>query len=458
MKHAICLVLVLAAAAFAEKSVVSFRLRKQPQEKRRGWLLECNEQAFRFERFGGGRKIWVPWDELVEEDARVLRVRLKLDLTDDERLGLIPGQRLHFVGGGSVDGLLVRVDEERRHWLKVRGILLPYPEDRIESVAQVKVQENAIYTDDEVYARRLARTPPRTARQHRALADHLLEIGNFERAERHYREAMALKPSLRHELQPRLDEIAEYLTDAEVKKVLGRARATANLHGDYEKAKAILRRFIDNHPERKRAALRILDGVERRRVEKLRKRFRMVKHEEFHRCVRHYLISKRPTIDEALSWVTSRLEKTLRQRIAERLGLTGKELDDFLKDKSHSSPHWANYWSGSFIFSPRAVRGKHSKRVVRGDKDRWWAAYGDAGPRGSFLRAYAAERLPRLFEMVQVKTPACESCGGKGQVKHMSVHPLSSLGGSAGNGAGHEWFQRCPRCFGAKHDRVVGYR
>ena len=42
--------------------------------------------------------------------------------------------------------------------------------------------------------------------------------------------------------------------------------------------------------------------------------------------------------------------------------------------------------------------------------------------------------------------------GGKGQVKHVSIRGLRALGGK------HEWWELCPRCFGAREDRSVAYK
>jgi hypothetical protein len=132
------------------------------------------------------------------------------------------------------------------------------------------------------------------------------------------------------------------------------------------------------------------------------------------------------------------------------MGLSKDEERDLLETRPDGPPHWAGYWTGSFILSNRAATGSHTDKEPVGDKDRWWGLYSDAGPRVNFLRAYAAERLPDLFEVVQVKTPPCERCGGTGRIRHTSVHPIA--------GGGHEFTVRCARCYGACQDRVVAFR
>jgi len=156
----------------------------------------------------------VPWDTVVADDRDVLRRRVGLELSEDERLGLIPGHRLHFVGGGADEGLLERIDDERRHWLRRDGMLLPYPGDRVERIEEIKVAEASVYDERELYLRRLERVPPRTARQHRDLADHMADVGNFAAAKEHYGAAIRLEPQWRWDLQGRMEELDGLLRDA----------------------------------------------------------------------------------------------------------------------------------------------------------------------------------------------------------------------------------------------------
>jgi len=53
---------------------------------------------------------------------------------------------------------------------------------------------------------------------------------------------------------------------------------------------------------------------------------------------------------------------------------------------------------------------------------------------------------------VSVRETPCETCGGTGQVKHTSIRGLKALGGR------HDWKETCPRCYGARVDRGIGYR
>ena len=71
--------------------------------------------------------------------------------------------------------------------------------------------------------------------------------------------------------------------------------------------------------------------------------------------------------------------------------------------------------------------------------------------RATWLKAYAAERLPGLFEVVQVRTTPCDRCGGTGQVTKMNFRSTRGPGTN-------EWQETCPRCNGSREDRAIAYR
>ena len=152
---------------------------------------------------------------------------------------------------------------------------------------------------------------------------------------------------------------------------------------------------------------------------------------------------------EARSWATSRLPAEVKRRVKRRLELSADEMDMFLESKAKGSPHWATYWTGSFVISKRASVGKSGKGKIRGDPEAWWERYQEIGVRKNWLKAYAAERLD-LFEVVQINTHPCDRCGGTGTVTKWSPTALAD--------GRHEWKETCPRCFGAGVDRGVGYR
>jgi hypothetical protein len=452
MKRIATLLLVVAALALAqgEKKIVSFRLKKDPAAPQRGWMLEFTDEGFRFEQFGGGRKGFVKWDELVEEDARRLRVDLKLEMTEEERLGLIDGHEVFFKGGGSVRGVLEFVDEKGRHWVRNEGLVLHYPGDRIDRVEEIQLKEDQVFSEDEVYIRRLERTPPTSAKQHRDLAEHMFDIGNWEKAQEHYQRAIEMRSTLRPELEPRLAEIKDILEDEKAQLVFRKAKSRANLFGDYDGAVTMIEDYVAQFPGAKRRGLMIVEEIRVKRHAKLQALYHRYKADELDRGIRRTLTRRQPDLKEAMTWVTSQLPDQIGQRVRTRLNLTDDEYAAFQGTKAKGALHWATYKDGTFVISKRARVGKSSAKTKRGDPDEWWASNTDLSSRATFLKAYAVEKMPELFEVVQVRVTPCRTCGGTGTVRKASVNSVE--------GVGHQWKEICPRCFGAREDRAIGYR
>lgn len=451
MRRILLLVLLLGAAALAEKEIGTFRLKQDPLAPMRAWVLEATEEGLRVEYLGGGKRALVPWSDLVDEDATALRQKYGLELTEDEKLGLIPGHEVFFKGGTSVVGILIAHDEEaKRYLLRTGGLVLPYPDDRVDRIEETKVKETDVYDESEIYIRRLERRPPQTAKEHRDLANYLYDVGNFQKSYEHYEEAIRGDPSLRAGLEERLAEIKDLLEDAAAVETFRKAKWEANYNGRFDRAIAMIEDYIAQYPGSKRRGLRVEDEIREKRMEQLQRTYHRVKAEELNRSVRRYLVIRKPSLQEAMSWITSEAKDQVEAGTRERMGLSEEEYELVRQSKSAGAPHWATYWSGSFILDKRAKKGKSSQREVRGDPDSWWGTYDDVNTRATWLKAYAAERLPDLFEIVQIRMTPCEKCGGTGQVKHMSIRALAD--------GRHEWMETCPRCFGAGEDRGVGYR
>jgi hypothetical protein len=199
----------------------------------------------------------------------------------------------------------------------------------------------------------------------------------------------------------------------------------------------------------RRRGEKLIQEIEAKWLERKTARFHRVKNEEMDRAVRRYLSKFQPDLETAKAWALEQLEKTVMEQTGRRLRLTKDELEMLLETRSKGAPHWATYWSGSFVVSKRAKTGQATKDSPRGDPEKWWATYRHVNTRATWLKAYAAERL-ELFEVVSIKSTDCERCGGRGQVRKMSLTSVK-----AGQ---HEWKVICPRCFGAGIDRGVGYR
>jgi len=443
---------LLARAGEDEDSIRRFRLKKEPLSPVSGYVSEPNEEGFKFRALGfGGATRTIRWEDVVDEDARAMRIEFRLEMTEDERLGLIAGHRLWFHGGGYDEGLLLTVDETGRHWLKVRRLVLPYPKDRVERVEEIKIAESEVYDEQELYRVRLERTPPRTAREHKDLADYMFDAGYFDKARSHYEQALAADSSLQASLAGRMEELKELSKDTELVEARAKAGYFANILNDFDRALATLREYLERHPDRERAVVRVVRDIENRRNEKYQERFNHLKHRASDHLIRRYLERHRPEdVNTAMSWVTSKLPEEIEKAVRATMGITEEEYKRFLANRGRGALHFASYGGGSFIVDPRARRGRSTPKEIRGDPNDWWRGSADVQTRTAFLRAYAAEKLGDHFEMASVRGTACTSCGGTGQVRRQSMTEVK--------GVGHEWSELCPRCFGAREDRGVAFR
>ncbi|MDH3591641.1 MAG: hypothetical protein OER88_07175 [Planctomycetota bacterium] len=437
--------LVVAPVAADDPPVVRFRLKSNSSVQLRGRIVEFDHTRFVLQEFGRGAKRTLPWSDLAPTDRRRLRIRFGLELGDADRATrFVPAHEIRFKGGFVIEGLLVRVDEDGKHWVKRGGVTLPYPKDRIAKVRETELPETDVYDADEVYARRLLRDQPETADQHLDVAAYLYDIGNFEKARTHYETAAGLKPLVKTTVAPRLALIEEYLADARAAVVFRKAKRRGVLHGDHRGAIAMVEAFTAKNEEFERQGIRLVDEIRERQDARKARLFLRVKHEATDRAIRKYLATRKPSCQDAMAWIKSDLAKLVKSRVRARLDLSDGDYDVLLEKKpTRAAPHWATYKDGTFIISKR--------RATEANADSWWGRYGDAEAHVPFLKAYAAEQLPELFEVTRVNFTDCTRCGARGFVRKMAFR---STGGPGTN----EWNELCPRCKGNKRDRGVAYR
>ena len=386
---------------------------------------------------------------------RRLRIKHGFEADEDERRGRVPGHEVYFRSGRTVTGLVVKRDKQAGQLLiRKDGMVLPYPLDEVDRVEELRIKESDVYSDDEIYAMRLHRRPPSNWRDHRRLADYMYEIGNYDKAKRHYLDAIAMHPDCRRGIEPRLKEVEAIIEDKEAYRAIRAAKSTASQLGRYDEAKAILEDYAEKRPGSRRRIARVLDELDSTRMRKLGTRFHRVKNRESSQLMRRYLASRAPTLGEARAWIVGPFKDALLERIRRkiRISVSEEEIEALVKTQARGALHWATYGQGSFVLDPSAKTGKRNYKAVVGDPESWWRSHGDNSSRASWMLTYAAEKLPQLFEVVVVRQTPCWACGGVGMKRHMSIRSLDALNGS------HGWWETCPRCYGAKKDRAVGFR
>ena len=181
MTKPIAILLLLSLSfAVAGRQVVQFRLKKDPAVKVKVYCIKADEEGMQIEYLGNRRKGFVRWTDLVNSDRTKLRISFKLDLTEDEKKGLIEGQEVFFRGGASVRGIVEKRDEESNQiFVRTDGMVLPYPLDRLDRIEKIKIRETEAYDEEEIYVMRLQRRPPTKWGDQLRLAKYLYEIGNY---------------------------------------------------------------------------------------------------------------------------------------------------------------------------------------------------------------------------------------------------------------------------------------
>ena len=463
MKRAWILLALVAAVATAglaqapKGKIVKFRLVKDPTATVIGRLTKPSQEGFTLQPIGPNPSTrHLKWKDLIPEDSSRLRIELKLELSEEEKLGLMQGHRIWLRGSGYEDGLIENEREgsdyklvDGNYLLKQKGILFRYPKDRVNRVEEIELRENQVFSKEEAYAKALTRRAPSTAQEHREVADFLYDSGNFAKARDHYRQAVEMDASLAESLADRMVELEQYARHEEVREVIQNAKYKANIRNDFDGAIAILKEFMRSHPQHARVAEREIGRVEARRQYRLHIEFMYRKHKEADRAIERFLY-KRPDLAQARAWVTSDFPKQVQEKLMRDMDLSKEQFKAFMDNKGRGALHWAGYWAGSFIMSKRASIGKSTKNRVAGDPEGWWTKYNQVGIQKNWLKAYAAERLPQFFEVVMVRNADCDRCGGTGKRKVGSLTPV--------DGGKHSWKETCPRCFGAGKDRSVGYR
>ncbi|MEM8883405.1 MAG: hypothetical protein AAGD14_05020 [Planctomycetota bacterium] len=429
-----------------------FRLRADPARVVQAWVMEYGEQGMRVREMAADRSRRVSWDELLEGDRRLIRRRLKLELTELEKKGLVEGVRLRLKGGAHLDGLLIKIDADGAHWLLRGGSRLPYPKDRIESTEPVLVAEADVYPDDELYRLLVERWQPRTAERHRKLGEVLYGAGDFVHARKHYEEAVRLKPSWKWTLEPTLQRLRALARDKRLAAALRKSRKLSRLDHDFSGARALLQRHLHDGAGGSRLVLRALDEIDALEHDEQARVFHDKKRRAAHRLIDDFLRKKKPSHAEALAWARTDLAAAIRRRLMKQMGIDEATFSELAKNRPGGSAHWATYGTGSFIHDPFAKRGIAGRGEIAGDPESWWVQYTDVARRAAYLRAYAVEKNPELFEMVRAYYKPCSGCGGKGVKQHTAARSVRAIGGR------HEWWQACPRCFKCGRDRVVAYR
>lgn len=452
-------------------------------------VVTGDERGIEVRRLDTQGRIFVRWNLLREEDRKRLRIRFGLQEDDSDADLIMDGHRVFVRKGDYYDGLVMKDDQEQLI-LRTASREMTFLRAAIRRVEEREVSVFDVYTEQELYDRRLTEVKPSetdVAGQFE-MARWATKVSMFEKAIVHFGKVSQADPTYRTEYVANQVERLDVLRrNKAVTDGMKEAERAARRHR-YEECFGILDTVVaapDIAPSLKVQIKQLREKFEKRRWE----HFRTLISREYQReaikridaiarsrDIRARDKEKRMTIDKAMNHVRSKLHQEIVAHFAETHSLDPKkEVEKMWKERKKGPKRSASYNSGTFIVEGskggnrgnrarnlqnqaqqlaealRGRRGGNNQQQTRQqapppklvDKNEWWLGQSST-VRSYWLRAYFAENGKQL-EVISSSRRACPTCAGQGFLKE-----IGPQGG----------FVRvtCPRCQGTRGDKIVTFR
>ena len=440
-----------------------------------------------------GGRIRLGWSDLFPGEAERLKTGFgyKIDTAVPE----VEADRLLLVNGQQIVGRILRRDE-RNLEIRTHEISSVIPLDRLAAPPEkVRVPATQLLTPEQFYAERIGQLEADSALRQYEFALELQEVFALEQAQKHLDRAgelaaasgdepLARRVSVaRQQLAVTLENRAQAEALEEIKQLLHRER--------FAQALTLLDAFDQDHPD---SPLRVeyKDLEDRFEIEQKLSMERYLTRNWFDAVVailKRRALDRDAAVDTLMTWVETEATAQVRAKMLEGLRERKADLDiseiDALwaERRSHGAKrHQASFGNGSWILGEeQATAGlraeekkpeddgktaqqreleertrkfldnlERARRTSTGSQEStpedWWRR---ARPteRFQFLLAYYAE-FSGDYEITNVSFASCQTCGGTGVVRSVS---LSSEGGRAKS-------QECPTCHHIGIRRSVTFR
>jgi hypothetical protein len=359
---------LLLAVAAAAASTLAPSAASQAIQLRTGKILvgevrRAHDEGITFARTDNGGVLDFTWDQLSAETA--LRLKKLFDLSVEEggevmveaqvvRYALPSGAVTEMVGhaAGGDDSTLV---------LRSKGQSVPIPRRSIRSLGTRQVVATDLYTKDELYQLKLAEMAPGDdADKHILLADLLVRLRDYERAEQHLKRAEELGNSKQPGvLRAKLQRVALYKSSAGESGLLEQIQVSRRRQ-EFEKGRALLAEFAKKYPNSK---LQAEVDRERQRFEEARERYLVGKvAESWYQLIPSLAKSKVQeaslTLSAARDYAESTLGQEIRKRIAQRYNIQPDEVNSLWEKRLSTQvgrSHLYHYGVGSWVLGEKAV-------------------------------------------------------------------------------------------------------
>jgi hypothetical protein len=431
-----------------------------------GEITDPGEDSLTLRRFDNGGTLVLRWDQLTPGCAQRLKQLFSL-AQDEEGEVMVAADIVEYqLPAGGVERLVGKIvsENEKDIVVRSRGALFPIPRLAIVRRTSGEAPALQVLTKDEFYGEQLqAVQPGEDADRHILLAEILLRVRDYDRAEQHLHQAEKLGNSKQPAALAGKLQLVALLQNSQAERDALDAIATCRARGEFVRGLQLIDEW-----ERKYGTGKLKEAFGREKA-----RFQLAREKALVRAIADTwygsvlkLAQKKAnengvTLRVARTYAESELGKELRTLIGKAQNLTPDEVDGLWKkrlSKEHAGVLRKDkyyYGIGSWVLGATdilkdTVQGKAEKqdkeRGAGGEMDRemeriarrlaearrraaqaqqnqdtdqyteedWWR---EAKPieRAAWIRAYYAEKSGDLTVIAAYVTP-CTTCGGEGSI------------------------------------------
>jgi len=438
-------------------------------------------------RVDTGGVLQLRWDHLSAESASDLKRAFNISVEDDSEVMVEADVVTYRTPAGGVEELIGRnvgSDGEVIN-IRTRGLVVPVPKRSLNSLVKRQVPALSVMTKEELYLAKLAELAPgEDADKHILLADVLMRVGDYERAEQHLKRAEELGNSKQPQgLRAKLNRVGLYKAAAGERALLDKIR-TARARKDFAAGRERIAEFESKYPK---SDLMSELTAEKQRFEAARERYYVDKvyqawTQQITAVAKTKVAESGVTLEAARTYAEDAMGKDIRRRLVERLSLTPAEVEEYWGKRVSSgiatTSTQYSYGIGSWVLGEKRILEKTQQEKAQKDpkqktqqqekderlqrkiqeflkrsqeaqknagtapkeetEEDWWK---DASPdeRVNFLRSYYAEFSGDL-ELREAYVSPCRTCGGEGT--------LATLGTAGGK-------EQKIKCWTCKNTRFV---
>lgn len=454
-----------------------------------GVVEDPHEDGLQLKRLDTGGLLDLTWDQLSESSARRIKTLYSLSLEDEGEIMVDAEVFKYELAGGGSEEVIGRVISQNESTITVRrrGTNYPVQRSRIKHRAPIEVPAMDVYSGDEFYNDKLTEIAPGDdADKHILLADVLVRVRDYDRAEEHLQQAKKLGDSRqRSTLDAKIDKLKLYKGARAEREQLDKIRV-ALARREFQKGVALVEEFEQKYPNSK---LQDEFSKTQRLFDASRDRFLLYRVAELWYGAAVTLADKKSgesgvSFDAAKEYAEEGMGKDIRDKVQKALHIQPAEIQDLwarrLEEKTRTPrPQRYSFGVGSWTLGAAAIQkdtvvekqaepekaggsqdmermaGRIQKAMERARRaasrqgpsgeeqntpEAWWEA-ATRDEKKVWLRAYYAEFGGDLV-VVNAHLNPCVTCAGDGQL---------TVYGQTGKAQKVE----CPTCHGTQYRRWI---